>query len=191
MNRNVGYSYPALPPGYQHTSPPGAPGVNASALQYPDGSKHFHQVKIVWFLSQYYLWEGGVGKEKWWFGVCCASLGCCLFCSLFGHHLFKRTDIAQNYCFCLWLGTSLEKPCASSLWSVPPSYLFRMFLLKLSAAFGMFLFPGIVIVSWSIWVFFPWTFKVNWPTLWLAEPLYFKSFIAMVCYFFPSIMLHA
>lgn len=52
MNRSVGYSYPALPPGYQHTSPPGAPGMNASALQYPDGSKHFHQVKIVWFLSQ-------------------------------------------------------------------------------------------------------------------------------------------
>ncbi|XP_042737455.1 protein transport protein Sec24A [Lagopus leucura] len=43
MNRNVGYSYPALPPGYQNTSPPGAPGVQASALQYPDGSKHFHQ----------------------------------------------------------------------------------------------------------------------------------------------------
>uniref|UniRef100_A0A674GMS9 SEC24 homolog A, COPII coat complex component n=1 Tax=Taeniopygia guttata TaxID=59729 RepID=A0A674GMS9_TAEGU len=43
MNRSVGYSYPALPPGYQHTSPPGAPGMNASALQYPDGSKHFHQ----------------------------------------------------------------------------------------------------------------------------------------------------
>uniref|UniRef100_A0A8B9C3I8 SEC24 homolog A, COPII coat complex component n=1 Tax=Anser brachyrhynchus TaxID=132585 RepID=A0A8B9C3I8_9AVES len=43
MNRNVGYSYPALPPGYQNTSPPGAPGMQASALQYPDGSKHFHQ----------------------------------------------------------------------------------------------------------------------------------------------------
>uniref|UniRef100_A0A8C3JQQ1 SEC24 homolog A, COPII coat complex component n=1 Tax=Calidris pygmaea TaxID=425635 RepID=A0A8C3JQQ1_9CHAR len=43
MNRSVGYSYPALPPGYQNTSPPGAPGVQTSALQYPDGSKHFHQ----------------------------------------------------------------------------------------------------------------------------------------------------
>uniref|UniRef100_A0A8C3PYT3 SEC24 homolog A, COPII coat complex component n=1 Tax=Chrysolophus pictus TaxID=9089 RepID=A0A8C3PYT3_CHRPC len=43
MNRNVGYSYPALPPGYQNTSPPGAPGMQASALHYPDGSKHFHQ----------------------------------------------------------------------------------------------------------------------------------------------------
>uniref|UniRef100_A0A8B9C1N5 SEC24 homolog A, COPII coat complex component n=1 Tax=Anser brachyrhynchus TaxID=132585 RepID=A0A8B9C1N5_9AVES len=42
-NLNVGYSYPALPPGYQNTSPPGAPGMQASALQYPDGSKHFHQ----------------------------------------------------------------------------------------------------------------------------------------------------
>nr|XP_009942369.1 PREDICTED: protein transport protein Sec24A [Opisthocomus hoazin] len=43
MNRNVGYAYPTLPPGYQNTSPPGAPGMQASALQYPDGSKHFHQ----------------------------------------------------------------------------------------------------------------------------------------------------
>ncbi|KAM9289388.1 protein transport protein Sec24A isoform 2-T4 [Morus bassanus] len=43
MNRNVGYSYPTLPPGYQNTSPSGAPGMQASALQYPDGSKHFHQ----------------------------------------------------------------------------------------------------------------------------------------------------
>uniref|UniRef100_A0A8C0BTG5 SEC24 homolog A, COPII coat complex component n=1 Tax=Buteo japonicus TaxID=224669 RepID=A0A8C0BTG5_9AVES len=43
MNRSVGYSYPTLPPGYQNTSPPGAPGMQASALQYPDGSKHFHQ----------------------------------------------------------------------------------------------------------------------------------------------------
>ncbi|KFQ20184.1 Protein transport protein Sec24A, partial [Merops nubicus] len=43
VNRSVGYSYPTLPPGYQNTSPPGAPGVQASALQYPDGSKHFHQ----------------------------------------------------------------------------------------------------------------------------------------------------
>uniref|UniRef100_A0A8D2MQU8 SEC24 homolog A, COPII coat complex component n=2 Tax=Zonotrichia TaxID=44387 RepID=A0A8D2MQU8_ZONAL len=43
MNRSVGYSYPALPPGYQHASPPGAPGMNAAALQYPDGSKHFQQ----------------------------------------------------------------------------------------------------------------------------------------------------
>ncbi|KAK2540872.1 protein transport protein Sec24A [Columba livia] len=43
MNRNVGYSYPALPPGYQNTSPPGAPGMQATALQYPDGAKHFHQ----------------------------------------------------------------------------------------------------------------------------------------------------
>ncbi|XP_030314759.1 protein transport protein Sec24A [Calypte anna] len=43
MNRSVGYSYPTLPPGYQNTSPPGAPGIQASALQYPDGSKHFHQ----------------------------------------------------------------------------------------------------------------------------------------------------
>ncbi|OPJ88187.1 protein transport protein Sec24A [Patagioenas fasciata monilis] len=43
MNRNVGYSYPALPPGYQNASPPGAPGMQATALQYPDGAKHFHQ----------------------------------------------------------------------------------------------------------------------------------------------------
>ncbi|NXV80597.1 SC24A protein, partial [Atlantisia rogersi] len=43
VNRSVGYSYPSLPPGYQNTSPPGAPGMQASALQYPDGSKHFHQ----------------------------------------------------------------------------------------------------------------------------------------------------
>ncbi|NXU55827.1 SC24A protein, partial [Turnix velox] len=43
MNRNVGYSYPALPPGYQNTSPPGAPGMQTSALQYPDGSKLVHQ----------------------------------------------------------------------------------------------------------------------------------------------------
>ncbi|XP_030360276.1 protein transport protein Sec24A isoform X3 [Strigops habroptila] len=43
MNRSVGYSYPTLPPGYQNTSAPGAPGMQASALQYPDGSKHFHQ----------------------------------------------------------------------------------------------------------------------------------------------------
>ncbi|KAM6299831.1 protein transport protein Sec24A [Aegotheles albertisi] len=43
MNRSVGYSYPTLPPGYQNTSPPGAPGMQASTLQYPDGSKHFHQ----------------------------------------------------------------------------------------------------------------------------------------------------
>lgn len=49
MNRNVGYSYPALPPGYQNTSPPGAPGMQASALQYPDGSKHFHQVGFLFF----------------------------------------------------------------------------------------------------------------------------------------------
>ncbi|KFO70049.1 Protein transport protein Sec24A, partial [Cuculus canorus] len=43
MNRSVGYSYPTLPPGYQNTSPPGAPGMQPSALQYPDGAKHFHQ----------------------------------------------------------------------------------------------------------------------------------------------------
>ncbi|KGL73109.1 Protein transport protein Sec24A, partial [Tinamus guttatus] len=43
MSRNVGYSYPNLPPGYQNTSPPGAPGLQAPALQYPDGSKPFHQ----------------------------------------------------------------------------------------------------------------------------------------------------
>ncbi|XP_032558491.1 protein transport protein Sec24A isoform X1 [Chiroxiphia lanceolata] len=43
MNRSVGYSYPALPPGYQHPSPPGAPGMHGAALQYPDGSKPFHQ----------------------------------------------------------------------------------------------------------------------------------------------------
>uniref|UniRef100_A0A8C6YS17 SEC24 homolog A, COPII coat complex component n=1 Tax=Nothoprocta perdicaria TaxID=30464 RepID=A0A8C6YS17_NOTPE len=42
MGRNVGYSYPNLPPGYQNTSP-GAPGLQAPALQYPDGSKPFHQ----------------------------------------------------------------------------------------------------------------------------------------------------
>ncbi|XP_010082814.1 PREDICTED: protein transport protein Sec24A, partial [Pterocles gutturalis] len=43
MNRSVGYSYPALPPGYQNTSPPGAQGMQTSPLQYPDASKHFHQ----------------------------------------------------------------------------------------------------------------------------------------------------
>ncbi|XP_061858299.1 protein transport protein Sec24A [Colius striatus] len=43
VNRSVGYSYPTLPPGYQNTTPPGAPGMQASTLQYPDGSKHFHQ----------------------------------------------------------------------------------------------------------------------------------------------------
>ncbi|XP_064377190.1 protein transport protein Sec24A isoform X1 [Dromaius novaehollandiae] len=43
MGRSVGYSYPNLPPGYQNTSPPGAPGMQTPALQYPDGSKPFHQ----------------------------------------------------------------------------------------------------------------------------------------------------
>lgn len=70
MNRSVGYSYPTLPPGYQNTSPPGAPGMQASALQYPDGSKHFHQVKIVWFLSQYYLWCTWVKKSDDWCVLC-------------------------------------------------------------------------------------------------------------------------
>ncbi|KFV84783.1 Protein transport protein Sec24A, partial [Struthio camelus australis] len=43
MGKSVGYSYPNLPPGYQNTSPPGAPGMQAPALQYPDGAKPFHQ----------------------------------------------------------------------------------------------------------------------------------------------------
>lgn len=75
MNRSVGYSYPALPPGYQNTSAPGAPGMQASALQYPDGSKHFHQVKVVWFSSWYYLWC----KEK-----VAVDVGCCFDGSLCG-----------------------------------------------------------------------------------------------------------
>ncbi|XP_054245426.1 protein transport protein Sec24A [Indicator indicator] len=38
LNRAVGYSYPALRPGYQNAASPGAPG-----MQYPDGAIHFPQ----------------------------------------------------------------------------------------------------------------------------------------------------
>ncbi|XP_068019535.1 protein transport protein Sec24A [Melanerpes formicivorus] len=38
LNRAVGYSYPALRPGYQNAAGPGAPGA-----QYPEGAKHFPQ----------------------------------------------------------------------------------------------------------------------------------------------------
>ncbi|KFV61260.1 Protein transport protein Sec24A, partial [Dryobates pubescens] len=38
LNRAVGYSYPALRPGYQNAAGPGAPGT-----QYPEGAKHFPQ----------------------------------------------------------------------------------------------------------------------------------------------------
>ncbi|XP_037763745.1 protein transport protein Sec24A isoform X1 [Chelonia mydas] len=43
MGRNVGYSYPTLPPGYQNASSPGAPGMQSSPLQYPAGPQPFPQ----------------------------------------------------------------------------------------------------------------------------------------------------
>ncbi|XP_066471311.1 protein transport protein Sec24A isoform X2 [Tiliqua scincoides] len=41
MNRHVGSSYPSLPPGYQNTSPPGAPRMQSSGLQYQGGPQQF------------------------------------------------------------------------------------------------------------------------------------------------------
>uniref|UniRef100_A0A8C0GIN6 SEC24 homolog A, COPII coat complex component n=1 Tax=Chelonoidis abingdonii TaxID=106734 RepID=A0A8C0GIN6_CHEAB len=43
MGRNVGYSYPTLPPGYQNASSPGAPGMQSSPLQYQAGPQPFPQ----------------------------------------------------------------------------------------------------------------------------------------------------
>ncbi|XP_053154676.1 protein transport protein Sec24A isoform X2 [Hemicordylus capensis] len=40
-NRHVGSSYPSLPPGYQNTSPPGAPRMQSPGLQYPGGPQQF------------------------------------------------------------------------------------------------------------------------------------------------------
>uniref|UniRef100_F6Y1V8 SEC24 homolog A, COPII coat complex component n=1 Tax=Monodelphis domestica TaxID=13616 RepID=F6Y1V8_MONDO len=43
MNRNVGYSYPSLPPGYQNTSDPNMSGRPSTALQYTSGLQPFSQ----------------------------------------------------------------------------------------------------------------------------------------------------
>ncbi|KAJ6667958.1 hypothetical protein lerEdw1_016279 [Lerista edwardsae] len=40
-NRHVGSSYPNLPPGYQNTTPPGAPRMQSPGLQYPGGPQQF------------------------------------------------------------------------------------------------------------------------------------------------------
>lgn len=41
MNRHVGSSYPSLPPGYQNTSPPGAPRMQSPGLPYQGGPQQF------------------------------------------------------------------------------------------------------------------------------------------------------
>ncbi|XP_038596522.1 protein transport protein Sec24A [Tachyglossus aculeatus] len=46
MARNVGYSYPTLPPGYQNVAVPGAPGMSSTSLQYPSGPQPFSQSPI-------------------------------------------------------------------------------------------------------------------------------------------------
>ncbi|XP_072486016.1 protein transport protein Sec24A [Notamacropus eugenii] len=43
VSRNVGYSYPSLPPGYQNTSPPTMSGRPSTALQYTSGLQPFSQ----------------------------------------------------------------------------------------------------------------------------------------------------
>ncbi|XP_074069635.1 protein transport protein Sec24A [Macrotis lagotis] len=43
MSRNVGYSYPSLPPGYQNTSTPNMTGKPSTALQYTSGLQPFSQ----------------------------------------------------------------------------------------------------------------------------------------------------
>uniref|UniRef100_A0A8D0GZG4 SEC24 homolog A, COPII coat complex component n=1 Tax=Sphenodon punctatus TaxID=8508 RepID=A0A8D0GZG4_SPHPU len=43
MGRSVGYSYPTLPPGYQNTSSPGAPGMQSPSLQCTGGPQPFPQ----------------------------------------------------------------------------------------------------------------------------------------------------
>lgn len=44
MNRHVGSSYPSLPPGYQNTSPPGAPRMQSPGLPYQGGPQQFSPV---------------------------------------------------------------------------------------------------------------------------------------------------
>ncbi|XP_045684673.1 protein transport protein Sec24A isoform X2 [Phyllostomus hastatus] len=43
VSRSVGYSYPALPPGYQNTVLPGTAGMPPSSLSYPSGPQAFTQ----------------------------------------------------------------------------------------------------------------------------------------------------
>ncbi|XP_035869903.1 protein transport protein Sec24A isoform X3 [Phyllostomus discolor] len=43
VSRSVGYSYPALPPGYQNTALPGTTGIPPSSLSYPSGPQAFTQ----------------------------------------------------------------------------------------------------------------------------------------------------
>lgn len=176
MNRSVGYSYPTLPPGYQNTSPPGAPGMQASALQYPDGSKHFHQVKIVWFLSWYYPWCVWVKKSEDWCVLCICGVLLLRFAVPFVQYGRCSLKLMLLLTPCI----NLEKLGASSFWSFLSLNLLRILLLKLSAAFSMFFFPQVAVVSWSIGLF-SWNFKANWRTLSPTEPLYFKSFVANVC----------
>ncbi|XP_016042266.1 protein transport protein Sec24A isoform X1 [Erinaceus europaeus] len=45
MSRNVGYSYPSLPPGYENTAPPGTAGV-PPPMNYPSGPQPFTQTPL-------------------------------------------------------------------------------------------------------------------------------------------------
>lgn len=176
MNRNVGYSYPALPPGYQNTSPPGAPGMQASALQYPDGSKHFHQVKFL--LCLFHITKPvHLNKEK------CSSLCClcgvmvhCLLCSL-----LKIIDVARTFCFflSLWKQSVKMVPALSEVSSeICLEHQSSKIICFLKQAYRMIFIPHVSIASWSMC--FSCAFKPIWPIFLPARPLHFKSFVACV-----------
>uniref|UniRef100_A0A8D0SE67 Protein transport protein Sec24A n=1 Tax=Sus scrofa TaxID=9823 RepID=A0A8D0SE67_PIG len=46
VSRSVGYSYPSLPPGYQHTTPPSMAGMPPSSFSYPSGPQAFTQTPL-------------------------------------------------------------------------------------------------------------------------------------------------